>query len=74
MCEKLSSSGKKDEIEEIKEKERVKTNALKERLQIEVEAKKAMKNVPNTRRAFQGANRVGWGNANGFDAFELGDM
>ncbi len=73
VSEKPARLVKNDELAKLRERERIRTDALKERMLIEVEAEKARNNVGNARRTFHGANRVDWGNSNGFDAFELGD-
>lgn len=70
---KSLNSTKKRDLEILKEKERVKSDALKERLQLQAEAEKEKAIARNSHRVFHGAAKVDWGNSDGFDAFDLGD-
>ncbi len=70
--EKEQPSPKTDEIERLTEKERIKTEALKERTSIALEAKKEEAKLKRTQHSFSGKPRVDWGDSYA-DTSSLGD-
>jgi hypothetical protein len=69
---KPQSSAKEKEIDILKEKERIKNEALDERLQLEVKAEKEKALARVSNRSFH-RSKVDWGNSDGFDSFGLGE-
>jgi hypothetical protein len=66
-------SAKDDELERLKEKERIKTEANKQRLQDELDAKKEEAKLKRSQRSFNAQPKVDWGNSEGMDTFGLGE-
>lgn len=70
--EKPSTSARAKDIERLKEREKIRNDALKERYQIEVDAEREKRKLRN-QRSIHSTHKVDWGGVDSFDAFSLGD-